>query len=205
MGIQDKDTGFFPPLHWQSRKLRRVVHSTLAAETEATVDGVGAMVVLAAIWDEVFGEVEGPVTRELFTDCKSLFDHLSSKKEQVSEKRMIIALSSLRGDLEDGTLSKISWCLSEDQLADSLTKAMTPVFLIQTLETGQLYVREGMRDRSIITQGSSKKKKTSVEISPLLSIPPSRTCLHAMAGPPIYASWDVEEPLIVVPCFGRGA
>ena len=199
MGIQDMDTGFFSPLHWQSRRLRRVVHSTLAAETEAAVDGVGSMVVLAAIWDEVFQSSEGPVSRQLFTDCKSLYDHLSRKREQCGEKRLLIALSSLRSDLEDGTLTALNWCLSEDQLADSLTKAMTPKFLLDTLRTGQLFVREGLINRQILSKGL-KKKKTSVEISPLLTIPPSRALFHAIGfgelispkNQPTYEAWDFQ-------------
>jgi hypothetical protein len=80
-------------------------------------------------------------------------------------------------------------------LAESLTKAMTPKFLLDTLRTGQLFVREGLTNRQILSKGL-KKKKISVEISPLLTIPPSRALFHAIGfgagNEPTYEAWDFQ-------------
>ena len=38
--MEDEDTGLFAPLSWGSRKLRRVLRSTVAAVTEAMVDAI---------------------------------------------------------------------------------------------------------------------------------------------------------------------
>jgi hypothetical protein len=161
VGIQDLDSGMFSPLSWGSKKLRRVVHSSLAAETEATVDAISNAVVLAEIWDSLFAEEEGPIHRVLFTDCKSMWDHLNNKGGKLTEKRLIIPISSIREDLQNGVINSMQWCMTEDQLADSLTKRMTPVELLHTLQTGRLRLREGISMRS---QGLEKKER-SVEMS----------------------------------------
>jgi hypothetical protein len=147
-------------LAWGSKKLRRVVHSSLAAETEATVDAISNAVVLAEIWDSLFAEEEGPINRVLVTDCKSMWDHLNSKGGKLTEKRLIIPISSIREDLQNGVINSIQWCMTEDQLADSLTKRMTPVELLHALQTGRLRLREGISVRS---QGLEKKER-SVEM-----------------------------------------
>ena len=73
------------PIFWQSRKIRRVVKSTLAAETLALVDGASTAVYLAKILQEISGCKSIPV--KCFVDNRSLVEALSSYK-QVDDRHL---------------------------------------------------------------------------------------------------------------------
>lgn len=147
------------PLLWSSRKLRRVSRSTLGCETLAMVDGVDEGLALAYLCDEILGKAcmvdksGKPTPLDLIcrksrdslnipldavTDCKSLFDHINKNKKGVSEKRLIIDLWSLREDLSKGTLRSISWCRTDDMIADVLTKGTGLENLVASLKSGIL-------------------------------------------------------------------
>ena len=76
------------PLSWSSKKLRRVVRSSLAGETLAMADAMDNAIFSASLYTEL---MTGSVHPErlhisLVTDCHSLHDNLTSNKA-VSEKR----------------------------------------------------------------------------------------------------------------------
>ena len=73
-------------LDWKTRAAKRVLHSTFAAESQAAVDAYGLAKYIRAYWCDVllghaewidvsdYGEDHLPII--VYTDCKSLFDHL---------------------------------------------------------------------------------------------------------------------------------
>ena len=92
------------PLNWQSKRLNRVVHSTLAAETLALVTAIDSAIFNRAQMQEI--------TRILlpifcYCDNKSLISAVGSTKP-VSEKRLRIDVASIAESLEKGEIESIS-------------------------------------------------------------------------------------------------
>lgn len=112
-------TGRRCPVFWQSRKIRRIVKSTLSAETLALLEAAEAAVYLAKILAEVSG------CRDLkiycYVDNKSLVDALYSCRS-VDDRRLRIDMAVLRDMLQNKEITEISWIDKSHQLADCLTK-----------------------------------------------------------------------------------
>ncbi|CAG2196696.1 unnamed protein product [Mytilus edulis] len=81
------ENGIFSPITWQSKRIRRVARSTLAAETLAMADAIDSGIFIASLYTELmYGKADPtqlPIT--CLTDCHSLWDAIKSTK-QVSEK-----------------------------------------------------------------------------------------------------------------------
>ena len=105
------------PLAWQSRKLKRIVHSTLAAETLALSDGIDAAIVLR---DQMQEGICKKLDIFCFTDNKSLLDSINSLKN-VSERRLRSEIAGIREVIGREAL-KVQHVQSGLQLADALTK-----------------------------------------------------------------------------------
>ena len=83
------ENGLISPLTWISKRTRRIVRSTLAAETLAMVDGIDNAIYLASLYTELMSEKANPNNLPIvcITDCHSLRDAIMSTK-QTSEKRL---------------------------------------------------------------------------------------------------------------------
>ena len=106
------------PIFWQSRKIRRVVKSTLSAETLALLDCAEASVYLARILLEITGY---NLKVNCVIDNKSLFDALHSS-HCLEDRRLRIDIAVLRDMIDRGEITIVSWVASPLQLADCLTK-----------------------------------------------------------------------------------
>ena len=113
------ETGRRCPIFWQSRKIDRVVNSTLAAETMALVEGAGTAVYMAGILKQLIGNVDVKIL--CYTDNKSLVESLLSSK-QVNDRRLRLDINVIENMLARGEITKVIWVSSKDQLADCLTK-----------------------------------------------------------------------------------
>lgn len=112
--------------HKQSKRIRKVARSTLAAETLAMANAIDNGLYLASLLHGV----------DCLTDCYSLKDAILSTK-QVAEKRLRIEISSIRELLQQKKISEVKWIESENQLADCLTKKRTSCLnLLKALQTG---------------------------------------------------------------------
>ena len=116
--LQDS-TGARCPIVWQSRKIRRVVKSTLAAETLALVDCAEAAIFVKQILVELSACWDLPIN--CYVDNKSLFDSLNSSKN-VDDRRLRIDLAVLCEMIERNEIHSIKWVDTVHQLADCLTK-----------------------------------------------------------------------------------
>ena len=122
------------PLYWESKKIRRVVKSTLAAETLAAADAVDMAFYLGNMLSHVLYNVgKNVIPIELFVDDHSLYDNVYSTKN-VSEKRLRIDIAILKQMVHEGEL-KIFWMESKSQLADILTKKGVKFKLMKVLES----------------------------------------------------------------------
>ena len=107
------------PLLWQTRKLKRVVKSTLSAETMALLEGAEAAVYMSGIIQQLTGTDAMRIC--CLTDNKSLCEALSSSK-QIEDKRLRIDISVLDDMRARGEIDTVEWVPTSHQLADCLTK-----------------------------------------------------------------------------------
>lgn len=130
--------GKFSPLCWQSKKIRRVVRSTLAGETLALSDGIDNAIFLTTLFSELTTGNAELNTPPLIcvTDNHSLFDALKSTK-QVSEKRLRLEISSIKELMQSKKIKKVLWSDTKTQLADCLTKkGASALMLLKVLSEG---------------------------------------------------------------------
>ena len=108
------------PITWQSRKIKRIVRSTLAAETLAFVDGCEAGYMINQLLKEIMGEsyVEKPII--CFTDNMSLYDS-SHTTNTVTDRRLLTEINIVRQMVSNKEI-ELKWCSSENQTSDVLTK-----------------------------------------------------------------------------------
>ena len=107
------------PIYWQSRRIDRVVDSTLAAETAALHEGAKTAVYLATVIKQLIPDIILQVT--CITDNKSLVDALYSTK-MMKDKWLRLNILGIDYMLKNNEINKVEWIDSKNQLADTLTK-----------------------------------------------------------------------------------
>ena len=121
------------PATWRSYRLKRVVGSTFAGESQALMDGLGhAEWIGCHLAEGIFpdfslqerGQFLKQFELQAVVDCKSVYDHLQqyASPGSVSDKRVAIDLVIIRETLQR-IHGVIRWCPTWLQLADALTKA----------------------------------------------------------------------------------
>ena len=109
------------PIAWSSINLKRVTRSTIAAKTLALSDGCDTSYFVASLTKEmIFMEQHNDINIEAFTDNRSLYETLHTKKP-ILDKRLRIEIAALREMYEKNEL-QISWTEKQHQLSDILTK-----------------------------------------------------------------------------------
>lgn len=131
----------FSPLSWQSKKIRRVVRSTLAGEALALSDGVDSAIYLATLHAELTtGQAKPGLPIVCLTDNHSLFDAVRSTKF-VADKRLRLEISSLKEMIQRQQIKLIQWISAKIQLANCLTKrGASALNLLKALSDGVWHV-----------------------------------------------------------------
>ena len=106
------------PLSWRANKIRRVVRSTLGAETLALLEGVEEALYLRQLFREVFPGRKFPI--DVYIDNKSAIEAVQSTK-LVGDRRLRLDVGSLKQTLERD-VRRIVWVPGDQQLANCLTK-----------------------------------------------------------------------------------
>lgn len=106
------------PVTWQSRKIRRVVRSTLAAEMLALLDAAEAGVLLGETLKQVLGVTS---TIKCYVDNRSLVDAAYSTTN-IEDKMLRISVAALRDMIRQQTVHCVEWIRSTHQIANPLTK-----------------------------------------------------------------------------------
>ena len=114
------NNGKYSPIAWQSRKIRRVVKSTIAAECLAAVEAAEMTVFLATVLRDIF-RVSTNIGTIVFCDSKNLVNAVHSSTN-LEDKRLVIDVSILRDMLQRNELSEFKWISTEHQVANTLTK-----------------------------------------------------------------------------------
>ena len=109
--LADGKTAPWAPAAWQSYRLKRVVWSTFAGETQALADGLGHTERLACHLGELIGgevnlkrrqDMLARFNIQAIVDCESVYDHLQAftSPNSVSDKRVAIDLVIIRETLQ---------------------------------------------------------------------------------------------------------
>ena len=122
------------PIYWQSRKLRRVVKSTLSAETLALVECAEAASYLGKIIRDIVKCHDLAV--QCFVDNRSLVEALNSS-HSVENRRLRIDIALLKEMLSRGEINSVSWVSTSEQLADCLTKRGASAQRLRAVLSGQ--------------------------------------------------------------------
>lgn len=132
------ENGLISPLAWQSKKVRRIVRSTLAAETLAMADAVDTGIFLGLLYSELTKGNAAPNILPLtcITDNHSLFDNLHSTNH-VGEKRLRIEINGIKELMASGHIAEVRWSEAKGQIADCLTKkGASSLGLLRLIEEG---------------------------------------------------------------------
>ena len=154
--ITNNQTCQVSPLSWGTKKIQRVVTSTLSAETSALSSTLDQLTWMRLYWAWFFDQtlkwqnpskVDGlpqaitvPTIRIdekdlAITDCKSLYDLTTrTAVPNCSEFRTQLQARAIKDILKEGI--SLHWVHSGAQLADALTKIMNANFLRETLRIG---------------------------------------------------------------------
>ena len=125
------------PLIWSSKRIKRVVKSTIAAETLSLVEGVEAGYLMAAILGELIWKKKKALPVQCFTDNHSLYKAVHSTG-QIIDKRLRVDLAILR-EMVDRKELKVEWIEAGKQISDVLTKrGASPAMLSQVMISGKL-------------------------------------------------------------------
>ena len=135
--IKRRDSPNATPLLWKSKKLKRIVRSTLFAETYALLDAIDDCIFVRRLTAQLLGVEDDDIIIKCYTDSKTLVDNSVSDK-LVDDKRLRDEIACLKETLKLDNVS-LSWVDKKIQVADVLTKAVaSSALLLNTLNKGRL-------------------------------------------------------------------
>ena len=114
------DDGLYSPLTWQSRRIRRVVKSTIAAECLAAIEAAEASVLIKTMLCEFCGSGLD-VDILIYCDNRNIVDCVKTCTS-IQDKRLLIDIAVLRDMLSRKEISEIIWIPTDKQLSNCLTK-----------------------------------------------------------------------------------
>ena len=163
-GIFEKQTVISSPIAWSSKKIDRVVASTLAAETYALSNAIDGMEWIRILWQWIVDTncnwrkpadcLKSAPKSIAVVDCKSLFDVIvKNTTPQCKEHRTLLEAIVIKDRVQAGT--QMHWVHSAAQLADSLTKVMDT----STLRSYLKHRRCCLHDMQAVLQDRADKKQ----------------------------------------------
>ena len=121
ISVKNKTTGAQCVVSWRSKKLKRVVTSSTAAEAMAVNDTLDEMVYIKEVLKEALGRDAESISMELYTDSRNL--HKSVMSTSLNENpRLRADVAKLQESLKTGELNKFNQIGGHEMLADCLTK-----------------------------------------------------------------------------------
>ena len=127
------------PIQWQSKRIRRVAKSTMAAECLALEDAVDYAFYLICVILEMLRLKTDDVEIRCFIDNKSLYDSIHCTTNVKEEKRLILDISLIKEMIQKNEITSVSFVESKEQLADCFTKqGASSTLLRDAIESGSL-------------------------------------------------------------------
>ena len=126
------------PIAWASRRIKRVVKSTLAAETLSLVDASEMAVLLSYSIGSMLFNRNCLIPIVSYTDNKSLFEAVHSTTS-ILDKRLRVDIAILREMVERKEMT-VEWIEASKQLSDSLTKrGASSAALLEVFKSGTFW------------------------------------------------------------------
>ena len=124
-------------IDWHAGKVKRVVRSTLAAETLRLVEGLESAIYHRVLISELSGRKKDSFEIKAVIDNRSCVDALKSTS-QVDDKRLRIEIGELKELLQQKVVKEVSWVEGSDQIADALTKqGASGLKLLEIIQNGR--------------------------------------------------------------------
>ena len=117
----DNGKGIMTPIMWQSKKVKRVVKSVMAAETLEQVECAEASIWIKALLQEIYNEYEWKLGIECNTDSKQLYEAAYSLRA-IEDKRLRIEMAIIREMLRKREISSLMKIDTKENISDCLTK-----------------------------------------------------------------------------------
>ena len=183
--ILENDKSVVCPIAWSSKRIPRVVRSTLGAEAFALSNSIDRLSWIRVLWawmkdDSVAWHCPEELLRKepsaaAVTDCKSVYDIVTrTVPPHCEEHRTTIECLLIRQRMQDNC--KLRWVASGAMLADCLTKSMDASRLRECLKSGRYTLfDEGM----VLKQRADKRKQLQwvKQQKPL-----DDSCMYSTAG-----------------------
>jgi hypothetical protein len=161
-------TGAWSPLTWKSTRLKRVVGSTLAAETFSMLGGLRELEWVVSLSCEVLYSDYKVENRETFlknfrswavTDCKSCYDHLVAPGVSTARDRESALDVIVLKEIQKRLATAIRWAPGLFQLADILTKdhADAADFFRATARSGKYCL--GQEEEALARRAREKQRR----------------------------------------------
>ena len=106
---------------WQSKRIKRIVNSTLSAECLIGVEATETAVMIRTKLEEMLCYPPKSIPISILCDAKSVVESVH-KTTSVTNKRMQIEINMIREMIEDSTISEFRWIPTKMQIANALTK-----------------------------------------------------------------------------------
>ena len=130
--LTNQKNGISCVLDWKSKKLKRVVTSSTAAEALAANDTLDSMVYVQSVLTELFGEQVKGVPLILMTDSKNLHDNVMNST-LVENPRLRTDIAVLKESIQTQELQKFVLVKGKKMIADVLTKKGAAGFRLMNL------------------------------------------------------------------------
>ena len=126
-------------ISWQTNKIKRIVRSTLAAESLSFQVALEDAMFHRKLLMEILNLQSSVFPIIAFTDSKSLTEAVKSTK-MVDDKRLRIDIAAIKQSPKDEDV-ELRWCPGAMQLANCLTKrGAQSNLLLEVLQTGKLHM-----------------------------------------------------------------
>ena len=151
--LVNKTTEAAAVVHWSSKKITRVVSSSLAAETLALQQMTGTLFLVRQILEGLCGSQANRIPCLALTDSKNLWSCIHNISS-CSDNRLQADVINIRQAIhDDQTIQEVRYIHSSQMLADCLTKQtnLTGQMLLNTVRTGTYTVPGGtaLRDSTL--------------------------------------------------------
>ena len=127
------------PIQWKSRRIRRVVKSTLAAETLALEDATDNAYYIKCVLIEVLNLNPQNIGISCSIDNKSLYNSLYSSTNVKEDRRLIQDISLIKEMIYKNEITSVQLVESKRNIADALTKrGASSELLVQVVRSGNM-------------------------------------------------------------------
>ena len=126
------------PFTWQSKKIKRIVCSTIASEALSLQEAIEHAIFLRSLIEELLLLPLKSIPIDAIIDNISVVEAIHSTKV-VNDRRLNIDISAIKQPLQSTEIHSIRWCPGSLQLANSLTKrGAQSHILLDILQFGRL-------------------------------------------------------------------